>query len=336
MSNSQNISPGAEPLIVNLSSNIYSADITQQMEVMRWHFFEESGIPLPKIIVNPVKNNDSAIEFLLYQESIYKDTLTDDTVYFEAGHAEISFEFVQEKLSTNSIVYKTNEANQQLAHLSGMNVYAKTNDKIAFLLKKLVVSNAKEFIGVQETRYLMDIMERKYNELVKELQRQLGLSKIVDILQRLVEENISIRDLRTIFETLIFWSTKEKDVVILCEYVRIALRRHILGRYSVRGTLLNVWLIGSDIENELRESIRQTSSGSYLNISPERSEQLIGFLKNIVNPASNGVILTALDIRRYVKKMIEGSFPSVPVLSFQEVGNNIELKVLGTVNDFRA
>ncbi|MXD08658.1 FHIPEP family type III secretion protein, partial [Escherichia coli] len=78
-----------------------------------------------------------------------------------------------------------------------------------------------------ETRYLMDIMERKYNELVKELQRQLGLSKIVDILQRLVEENISIRDLRTIFDTLIFWSTKEKDVVILCEYVRIALRRHI-------------------------------------------------------------------------------------------------------------
>ncbi|EIO3063729.1 hypothetical protein LQH91_004889, partial [Escherichia coli] len=67
-----------------------------------------------------------------------------------------------------------------------------------------------------------------------------------------------------------------------------------------------------------------------------RTEQIIGFLKNIMNPTGNGVILTALDIRRYVKKMIEGSFPSVPVLSFQEVGNNIELKVLGTVNDFRA
>ena len=64
-------------------------------------------------------------------------------------------------------MYKTNEANQQLAHVSGMDVYAKTNDKITFLLKKLVLSNAKEFIGVQETRYLMDIMERKYNELVK-------------------------------------------------------------------------------------------------------------------------------------------------------------------------
>lgn len=111
---------------------------------------------------------------------------------------------------TNSIVYKTNKTNQQLAHLTGMDVYATTNDKITFLLKKLVLSNAKEFIGVQETRYLMDIMERKYNELVKELQRQLGLSKIVDILQRLVEENVSIRDLRTIFETLIFWSTKRK------------------------------------------------------------------------------------------------------------------------------
>ncbi|WP_186796149.1 FHIPEP family type III secretion protein, partial [Salmonella enterica] len=93
----------------------------------------------------------------------------------------------------------------------------------------------KEFIGIQEARYLMDIMEKKYSELVKELQRQLGIGKIVDILQRLVEENISIRDLRTIFETLIFWSAKEKDVVLLCEYVRISLRRHILGRYGVGG-----------------------------------------------------------------------------------------------------
>ncbi|EGY9193717.1 EscV/YscV/HrcV family type III secretion system export apparatus protein, partial [Salmonella enterica] len=223
-----------------------------------------------------------------------------------------------------------------LAHLSGLTVYSSENEKIIFLLRKLVLANAKEFIGIQEARYLMDIMEKKYSELVKELQRQLGIGKIVDILQRLVEENISIRDLRTIFETLIFWSAKEKDVVLLCEYVRISLRRHILGRYGVGGTMLHVWLIGSELENELRESIRQTSSGSYLNITPERTEQIILLLKQVVTPENNGVLLTALDIRRYMKKLIEKAFPSTPVLSFQEVGNNIELKVLGTVNDFNA
>ncbi len=100
--------------------------------------------------------------------------------------------------------------------------------------------------------------------------------------------------------------------------------------------MLHVWLIGSELENELRESIRQTSSGSYLNITPERTEQIILLLKQVVTPENNGVLLTALDIRRYMKKLIEKAFPSTPVLSFQEVGNNIELKVLGTVNDFNA
>ncbi len=332
----QNITSGAEPLSVSIGGEIYRADIHQQIEVMRWKFFEESGIPLPNIVINQQNNKDNVIELFLYQESVHKQTIAKDIIYFEPDYISPPFEFSHDKLNFGAELYKTDSANQQLAHLSDLTVYSSENEKIIFLLRKLVLANAKEFIGVQEVRYLMDIMEKKYSELVKELQRQLGIGKIVDILQRLVEENISIRDLRTIFETLIFWSTKEKDVVLLCEYVRISLRRHILGRYGVGGTMLHVWLIGSELENELRESIRQTSSGSYLNITPERTEQIISLLKQVVTPGNNGVLLTALDIRRYIKKLIEKAFPSTPVLSFQEVGNNIELKVLGTVNDFNA
>lgn len=332
----QNITSGAEPLSINIGGGIYRTDIHQQIEVMRWKFFEESGIPLPGIVINQQNNKDNVIELFLYQESVHKQTIVKDIIYFEPGHILPPFEFSHDKLSFGAELYKTDSENQQLAHLSGLTVYSSENEKIIFLLRKLVLANAKEFIGIQEARYLMDIMEKKYSELVKELQRQLGIGKIVDILQRLVEENISIRDLRTIFETLIFWSAKEKDVVLLCEYVRISLRRHILGRYGVGGTMLHVWLIGSELENELRESIRQTSSGSYLNITPERTEQIILLLKQVVTPENNGVLLTALDIRRYMKKLIEKAFPSTPVLSFQEVGNNIELKVLGTVNDFNA
>ncbi len=81
----------------------------------------------------------------------------------------------------------------------------------------------------------MDAMEKRYSELVKELQRQLPISKITETLQRLVAESISIRDLRTVFGTLIEWAPREKDVLMLTEYVRMALRRHILHRLQPNG-----------------------------------------------------------------------------------------------------
>lgn len=105
-----------------------------------------------------------------------------------------------------------------------------------------------EFIGVQEARYLMGAMEAHYAELVKELQRQLPISKITETLQRLVAEGVSIRDLRLIFGTLIEWAPREKDVLMLTEYVRIALRRHLLHRLKPQGEPLRVVRIGEGIE----------------------------------------------------------------------------------------
>ncbi len=123
---------------------------------------------------------------------------------------------------------------------------AEGNQRITALLRQVLLRHMAEFIGVQEARYLMDAMEKRYSELVKELQRQLPISKITETLQRLVAESISIRDLRTVFGTLIEWAPREKDVLMLTEYVRMALRRHILHRLQPNGEALRVLRVGKE------------------------------------------------------------------------------------------
>ena len=105
-------------------------------------------------------------------------------------------------------------------------------------------------------------MEARFAELVREAQRILPIQKITEVMQRLVQEEISIRDLRTILQSLIEWGQKEKDVILLTEYVRMSLRRYISYKYSGGQNILAVYLFDPNVEETVRKAIRQTSGGS--------------------------------------------------------------------------
>src|SRR5690606_31931581 len=92
---------------------------------------------------------------------------------------------------------------------------------LAFVLKKY----SSDFIGIQETRFLLTAMEDRFPDLVKEALRVMPVQKIAEIMQRLVSEDISVRNLRAVLEALIEWGQKEKDSVLLTEYVRVSLKR---------------------------------------------------------------------------------------------------------------
>ncbi|MBG0775397.1 MAG: type III secretion system export apparatus subunit SctV [Desulfovibrionaceae bacterium] len=202
---------------------------------------------------------------------------------------------------------------------------------LSFVLKK----HADTFIGLQETRYLLDQMEAGYPELVKEVQRVMPLQKIAEVLQRMVQEEISIRDLRNIMETLIDWGQKEKDPVLLTEYVRISLKRSISYRYSGGQNILAVYLLEPDAEETVRKAIRQTSSGSYLALDPNTSHKFVKAVKEELGDTRDQsrlpALLTSMDIRRYVKKLIELEIPEMPVLSYQELTPEITVQPLGRI-----
>jgi type III secretion protein V len=178
-------------------------------------------------------------------------------------------------------------------------------------------------------------MEARFPDLVREVTRVLPIQKIAEILQRLVSEEISVRNLRTVLEALIEWGQKEKDSVLLTEYVRSTLKRHISHKYSSGHNLLPAYLLAPNVEDTLRGAIRQTSAGSYLALEPSVSRKLVENIKKAVGDLSASsqrpVLLTSMDIRRYLRKMIEQDLYELPVLSYQELTQEVNIQPLARV-----
>lgn len=192
-----------------------------------------------------------------------------------------------------------------------------------------------QFIGIQEVRQVLTRLEGKYPDLVKEVQRIVPIQMMTELLKRLVQEFVSIRDLRAILSAMIEWGAKEKDPVVLVEHIRIALSRQISHQYAARNNVLSGILLDGEIEETVRNAIRQTSAGSYLSLSPDISKRIVTRIRDKALPVlSNGSpcsLITAMDVRRYIRRMIESELPELPVLSYQELANDITLQPVARV-----
>lgn len=195
---------------------------------------------------------------------------------------------------------------------------------------------AHEFVGIQETKSLMDHVEGAFPELVKEVLRAVPLQTISDILKRLVSEQISLRNMRTILTALIEWGQKEKDIVLLTEHVRCALKRQICFRHSVGSNLLPAYILAPEVEDAVRNAIRQTSAGSYLALDPETTRQIIDKMREAIGDVGQQsykpVLLTTIDIRRYLRKIVEFDLYELPVLSYQELTPEISVQPLARIS----
>ncbi|EPP35657.1 type III secretion, HrcV family protein [Chlamydia ibidis] len=198
--------------------------------------------------------------------------------------------------------------------------------------------NSQEFLGIQEVRSMIEFMERSFPDLVKEVTRLIPLQKLTEIFKRLVQEQISIKDLRTILESLSEWAQTEKDTVLLTEYVRSSLKLYISFKFSQGQSAISVYLLDPEIEEMIRGAIKQTSAGSYLALDPDSVNLILKSMRNTITPTPPGgqppVLLTAIDVRRYVRKLIETEFPDIAVISYQEILPEIRIQPLGRIQIF--
>jgi len=208
-------------------------------------------------------------------------------------------------------------------------------DVVILHLSQFYKHYAADFIGIQEVRAILEFVEKSYPDLVKEVTRLVPLQKLTEIFKRLVQEQISIKDLRTILESLSEWSQSEKDTILLTEYVRSSLKRYISYKYSMGQTVLSVYLLDPEIEDMIRGAIKQTSAGSYLALDPDSVQLILHAMRGVILPAPPGsqppVLLTAIDVRRFARKLIEGEFPDLPVISYQEIVPEIRIQPLGRI-----
>ena len=331
------------PLMMDVAASLQSHfDITELntalLKIRRALYFD-MGVPFPGIQLRFNESiEDETYNILLAEIPVSQGRLRGDAVLVrETGTnlqtLQIPYETDQPFLPNVPALWVRNEQLPALqsANIPYMDVHQILTWHLAFVLKKY----SSDFIGIQETRFLLTAMEERFPDLVKEALRVMPVQKIAEILQRLVSEDISVRNLRTVLEALIEWGQKEKDSVLLTEYVRVALRRHISYKYSSGQNILPAYLLAPGIEETVRSAIRQTSAGSYLAMEPSASKKLVENLTRTVGDLSavahKPVLLTSMDIRRYIRKMIEQDLYDLPVLSYQELTPEINVQPLARV-----
>lgn len=226
------------------------------------------------------------------------------------------------------------EDKKERAQIAGYTVVDNTT-VVATHLSELIKKHGHELLGRQETQNLLDNLAGEYPKLVEELvPNLLSLGVVMRVLQNLLREGVSVRDLRTILETLADWAPVVQDPDQLTEHVRAILARSISNSYSPDGQVLEVMTFNRDVETKIQEALHSTEQGSYLALEPGFAQALINSLnKTLQNLAGvNPVLLCTPTIRLHVKRLTERYLPSLAILSHNEIAPHLKVRSVGTVN----
>ena len=205
---------------------------------------------------------------------------------------------------------------------------------LARCLIQMLYRRAGSFVGIQETRKLLTKIQANYADLVKEAEKIAPLQKLAEILRRLVDENVPVRNMRAILEAVVEWGQREQNVVLLVEYVRVALGRQICFRCADRDRVIAAYMLERSVEDMLRSAQRQTSAGTYMNLTEEAVQPLINEIARALAeaaPGTNPVVLTAMDVRRVTRHLLTRSNIYVPVMSYQELAPEFNVQPLGSL-----
>jgi type III secretion protein V len=187
------------------------------------------------------------------------------------------------------------------------------------------------FVGIQETSNLSNGLSRDYPDLVREMLRVVSPQRVADVLKRLVEERVPIRQLRDVFEAITDAASREKDIVQVTEYVRVSLRRHIGYRYADGDHMLRVLVARPELEERLRRSVHNGPAGAQLAVEPDLATRLLMQIGDYTrgDHGASIVMLSSADVRRHLRKLTEAEYADIPVLSYQELVPDLRLVPVG-------
>ncbi len=207
---------------------------------------------------------------------------------------------------------------------------------IATHLTEVIRSHIAELLTRQDVSNLINNIKENNPALVDELTpKLLSIGEIQKVLQNLLQEGISIRDLLTIFENLADHAVTTRDTDVLTEYVRQGLKRAISSKYFPANETTSVVTLDPKVEQEIMGSVKQTEQGAYLTLDPEKTRNIMESLKQEVakleNIGKNPIVITSPIVRMYFKKLTEDYFKDLIVVSYNEVESNVELQSVGMV-----
>ena len=335
--------PSQEVVRLGLSPDLFevveAVDFDARLQRLRKALYDQLGLPFPQIAVL----RDEQLGQGCYQVKLDDVPMDEGTLRMgmlllcdEPDHLELAEvpgeaggPFIER---TDTIwIEERHKATLEEAGIGHMDMV----ECLAACVRHTLTRYASEFVGVQETHAILANADGAYGDLVREAQKVVPVQKMADIFRRLLDEGVSIRNLRIVLDALIEWGNKEQDVVLLAEYVRSALKRQICHSYADSQKVLHAFLLERDVEQVLRQAIRQTSVGGYLALSDEDGARLLTTFhqhaERLAADMVRPVVLTSLDIRRFLRSLLVKNNIQVPVLSFQDLAPEFTVQPVVTI-----
>jgi type III secretion protein V len=266
----------------------------------------------------PVEEGEAPLERLLLRDDPTHLTLLDIPVLEEDGDGSVWVE----------------AARRDLLVASGIG-FQDGSQVLASRIRSVLVRYASRFVGIQETRALLARVEGSFGDLVKEVLRTTSVPNIAEVLRRLLDEGISVRNTRLVLEAVAQWGEKEQNVVLLTEYVRAALKRQICFRYANPHRVVAAYLLERETEDVVRAAVRETAVGPYLVLDEGSAEALLlqvrQILSHAVSERAPPVILASMDIRRFVRGFLIRNGLDMAVLSYQDLATDFTVQPVGSI-----
>ena len=182
----------------------------------------------------------------------------------------------------------------------------------------------------------MQRVEAENGELAREVARVVPVPKLAEVLRRLLEEGVPIRNVRLILEALVEWGEREKNPLLLTEYVRASLARQICHRHAGAQKVIAGLILGQDAEAALRAALRETAVGIYLALEPDVADRLVEAVRErlvgLTDSQAKPAIITAIDVRRHLRGLLQKNGIEISVLSYQDLAPEFPVQSLGSVN----
>lgn len=225
---------------------------------------------------------------------------------------------------------------QELPVLTGIVTTAGAPEELLIHLAKMLRRFAPKFLTMQEVKNRVKQLEASAPDLVQEtIPRLITLHKLTDVLQRLVQEWIPIKDLQRILHELTLLNPEQKDPVTLTELLRTSLKDQISYRFAGPDKTIPLFLLSQEIEELVLHSIQRNDQEAYLTLPPQQLEAIVHAIgQKMMRPDgrhARAILLTRPEVRRFVRRMIEGKYHQIPVLSFQELDPEVVLRPLGKI-----
>lgn len=207
---------------------------------------------------------------------------------------------------------------------------------IATHLTEIIRLHVHELLNRQDVQNLINNIQESNATLISELvPKLLSVGEIQKVLQNMLKEGISIRDLITIFETLADYAPTTRDTDVLTEYARQSLKRAISNKYFPSNETTSVVTLDPKIEQDIMSSVKQTEQGAYLTLDPEKTQGIIQSveeeIQKLENLGKNPIVITSPIVRMYFKKLTQDYFKDLIVISYNEIESNVELQSVGMV-----